>query len=139
MSILVWDDKQVKDLTPNEFKELRRLCFRSKGFMFYDLERAVVDKPTAHVITLRNQEGRLIGWSYIGPSWEDRSKGRSTVVQLYVRASERRKGYGTQLLERSRKYSKRPLVMPYDKASGEFYSKFKYLRVDPVLRKDYMR
>lgn len=135
--------KRVIDLTWEEYKACRRLCFRSTGFMFYNIEEALVTEQTYHskrrfsrvFLITDGDDGNLMAWALLTPR---KTKGYN--AQFYTRSTLRNQGLGTKLMEAVRTVDPRPFVIPHDRTSGEFFKKSqKFVRVDSRGDLKYMR
>lgn len=117
--------KPVYKLTGKEFNEHRRLSFRSNGDLFYKVDEFRYD-IRAKVISLRDQDGRLLAWGLIYPSYYTSGKDCEFNLQLYTRASERRKGYGTRILNKAKRSAEgsKFIVFPHDGASEDFFDAY---------------
>jgi GNAT superfamily N-acetyltransferase len=75
-----------------------------------------------------------IGW---GPTAYSKKKSRYT-FQVYVRESQRGKGYGHILINEAQKISRPLFVWPHDRISGGFYAQYKVVcTIDD--RQEYLR
>lgn len=125
--------KRVIDLDEDEYKACRRLSFRSNGFMFYDIAKAMETEVSYHqsrrfsrVFMITERDDKLLAWALMTPR-----KGKGYNAQFYTRYALRNRGLGSKLMEAVRTIDSRPYVIPHDRCSGEFFKKSKqYVRID---------
>jgi len=137
--------KRVIDMTEQEYKACRRLCFRSDGFMFWDIAKAMEKEQSYHprrrfsrvyMITDGDLEdgAKLLAWALITPR---KSKGYN--AQFYTRASLRNKGLGSKLMAAVQTIDRHPYVIPHDNRSGGFFKKSKqFVKIDDRGYPEYM-
>lgn len=132
--------KRVIDLTPEEYKQCKRLCFRETGFMYYDIARArnnELNYPSNRrfsKVVLITESNRLAAWALLTPR-----KVKGYNAQFYTRAALRNQGLGSKLMEEVRKIEFKPYVIPHDYRSGGFFKKSKdFVKIDGRGYRKYM-
>jgi len=121
----------AKDLNWDEIKELNRLSFRSNGQLMYELED-YRHQPDARVIRLRDATGRVLSWGLVHKVHKAKKKNKEDPsywrwdFQVYTRASERCKGYGTLIYRKAVQVAHgrdRLIVHPHSTASDAYFDK----------------
>jgi len=128
--------KALSDLSPNEYRACRNLNLRDEGYMreALSLHRRRQDSYAIMMWDGSVNLGSLTGWALlvptkvIKPDWGISKYGTRKskyVVQIYVRKTQRHKGYGSTLMAEAQKLDPAPYVWPHDKASGKFFGYYK--------------
>ena len=133
--------KSVYDLTPAEFKRCYNLTLREEGRMAdvlqyerhkytYDGIEQPADEPSAQTVLIQEPKTKkLLGWALFRPSQPGRGgRGkRRPEVMFYVRATHRRRGLGTILMQEALKLGKphKLSVSSDDKVAKDFFRRFK--------------
>lgn len=123
--------KSLPELTPREYRDCYYLNYRKNGYMQQFLRENQFEYDSKAILLT---EDRLLGWALLiptrrvdrdwGPTDYSVKKSRYT-YQVYVRKTERGKGYGHALIKEALKIDPRPLfVWPHDNTSGIFYQKY---------------
>lgn len=141
--------KDVKDLTPDEYRACYAANYRESGYMQIMLASARRDGKTGTAILLWDDTkvglSRLVGWALLTPTEVGGMIGTTRYVQrksrftaqFWVKRQHRKRGYGKMLMDEVKKIDARPHVLPHDKASSEFLSSYHVtvLNVDRVWMK----
>lgn len=133
--------KDVKDLTRYQYDYCYDANFGEAGYM-QDTLIDCRELPWCQGTAILLKKRHFVGWTLLTPVTTQRHhllevtryvKGKSKVTaQFWVNEKDRRKGYGTMLMNEVKKIDPRPHVFPHDDSSGELFSKFDV----SVLRED---
>jgi len=108
------------DLSKPLYRSLYRLNYRSEGAMRYALVRTKNTPGEGSVAALWEYGVGVIAWGIV--AWDEDIEGYE--VNIYVRKSHRRQGYGTKIYNLLAQFDKREFkASPWDNGSTKFYEK----------------
>ena len=108
-------NKRLSEFSLKLRAAIKRLSFGDGGF-----RDAIRYKPDADAFVTIDDNDILIGWA----TYLDRWRGSEKVVMLYVRASMRRRGVGSQLLSAVSNKHGSIHICPWDERSVKFFLNF---------------
>lgn len=128
--------KRPSALTARQLKTLSKLRLPYGELYPNLLLRQNMDDSSARVCLVK-QRGKIIGWGllhyYRSPDFYGLLRPLKTLhpmIQLYVKTEYRRKGYGTKIINRLKKYAaKKVYIFPHDSKSLALYKKVKDSKV----------
>lgn len=123
----------LPNMSQDDFKKCSRLTFGAVNGYMHETMRLYRDDINSHAILIK-EGGKVLAWGLLIPSrslgeyWGVTAHGMRVTkytLQIYVRVKERRKGYGTMIMNKAiRDFDPKPFVYPHNEVAGALYSKF---------------
>ena len=132
----MWKIKDLKKVSKKEYKVLVAATPLGDDYMREGVIKSKERKTNSYISICLYNKKELIGWSMLDLFLSKGSK--NTRTYIYVKKKFRRKGYGTQILDKAKKENlkrgyEKIRVCPHDKASKNFFKNIN-IRKEEIVR-----
>jgi len=113
--------KPLSELTPKEWNRCSRQNYGINGDMYYVMREQRKD-PRSKAIMLLDDDGKQVAWAL---GFYSSKRARKMRAMFWVTTRNRKRGYGTMLMDEVQKMDRKPWVYPHSKESAALFKKYR--------------